>query len=49
MILKDFNLDNYLFETDKDQLSLEERSQVQKQLQREMAEIFYGRNYKLRR
>ncbi|AAU91959.1 S-adenosylmethionine decarboxylase proenzyme [Methylococcus capsulatus str. Bath] len=49
MILKDFNLDNYLFETDKDQLVPEERAHVQKQLQREMAEIFYGRNYKLRR
>jgi len=49
MILKDFNLDNYLFETDKDQLIPEERTHVQKQLQREMAEIFYGRNYKLRR
>lgn len=49
MILKDFNLDNYLFETDKDQLDSDERTKVQKQLQREMAEIFYGRNYKLRR
>jgi S-adenosylmethionine decarboxylase len=49
MILKEFNLDNYLFETDKDQLTAEERIKVQKQLQREMAEIFYGRNYKLRR
>lgn len=49
MILKDFNLDNYLFETDKDALSAEEREAIQKQLKQEMAEIFYGRNYKLRR
>ena len=49
MILKDFNLDNYLFQTDKDALSDEERQSIQKQLKQEMAEIFYGRNYKLRR
>jgi len=49
MILKDFHLDNYLFETDKDALPPQERTAIQKQLQREMAEIFYGRNYKLRR
>lgn len=49
MILKDFNLDNYLFETDKDALTPEERPLVQKQLTQEMSEIFYGRNYKLRR
>ncbi len=49
MILKDFVLDNYLFETDKDALLPEERIAIQKQLKQEMAEIFYGRNYKLRR
>jgi S-adenosylmethionine decarboxylase len=49
MILKDFVLDNYLFETDKDALLPEERVAIQKQLKQEMAEIFYGRNYKLRR
>ena len=49
MILKDFNLDNYLFETDKDALADEERQSIQKRLKQEMAEIFYGRNYKLRR
>jgi S-adenosylmethionine decarboxylase len=49
MILKDFNLDNYLFETDKDALGEDERQSIQKQLRQEMAEIFYGRNYKLRR
>lgn len=49
MLLKDFNLDNYLFETDKDALDEEERVQIQRQLNQEMAEIFYGRNYQLRR
>ena len=49
MILKDFHLDNYLFDTDKDALAPEERNAIQKQLKQEMAEIFYGRNYKLRR
>jgi S-adenosylmethionine decarboxylase len=49
MILKDFILDNYLFETDKDALTPDERKAMQRQLKQEMAEIFYGRNYKLRR
>jgi S-adenosylmethionine decarboxylase len=49
MILKDFVLDNYLFDTDKDALSPDERTAIQRQLKHEMAEIFYGRNYKLRR
>lgn len=49
MMLKDLSLDNYLFETDKGALAETEREQVQRQLNREMAEIFYGRNYQLRR
>lgn len=49
MILKDFNLDNYLFDTDKDALTPDEREAIQKKLKQEMSEIFYGRNYKLRR
>ena len=49
MILKDFHLDNYLFETDKDALADEERQSIQKRLKQELSEIFYGRNYKLRR
>lgn len=49
MILKDFILDNYLFDTDKDALIPDERTAIQRQLKQEMAEIFYGRNYKLRR
>lgn len=49
MILKDFRLDNYLFNTDKDAFTSEQRIAIEKQLQQEMAEIFYGRNYRLRR
>ncbi|TAN52390.1 MAG: adenosylmethionine decarboxylase [Methylococcaceae bacterium] len=49
MLLKDCDLDNYLFETEKDALDEDERVQIQRQLNQEMAEIFYGRNYQLRR
>ncbi len=44
MILKEFELDNYLFGTGEADLSPQEKTRVKKQLQREMAEIFYGRN-----
>lgn len=49
MMLKDLSLDNYLFETDKGAFDEKERIQIQRQLNQEMAEIFYGRNYQLRR
>jgi S-adenosylmethionine decarboxylase len=49
MMLKDLSLDNYLFETDKDAFDQTEKEQIQRQLNQEMAEIFYGRNYQLRR
>lgn len=49
MMLKDFNLDNYLFETDQGALLPHERQEIQRQLEQEMAEIFYARNYQLRR
>ncbi|WP_110926133.1 adenosylmethionine decarboxylase [Bacillus massiliglaciei] len=42
--LKDFDLDNYLFGYKKDTLSEEEREQITKRLDREMDEIFYGKN-----
>jgi S-adenosylmethionine decarboxylase len=45
MMLKEFNLDNYLFAPDDILLSDEERKMVQEKVYREMAEIFYGRNY----
>lgn len=44
MILKDFELDNYLFGTGEKDLTQNERRQIKRQLQREMSEIFYGRN-----
>ena len=44
MLIKSFELDNYLFGTGEADLSDKERRQVVKQLKREMAEIFYGRN-----
>ena len=44
MLLKDFELDNYLFGTGVDELSDEEQDQISRKLRREMLEIFYGRN-----
>ena len=43
-MLKDFELDNYLFGTGVDELSDEEQDQISRKLRREMLEIFYGRN-----
>lgn len=44
MLLKEFELDNYLFGTDSNKLSTEEAQMIKGQLKHEMAEIFYGRN-----
>ena len=44
MILKDFELDNYLFGIEEAELPAKQRTSIRKRLQREMAEIFYGRN-----
>jgi S-adenosylmethionine decarboxylase len=44
MILRDFMLDNYLFNIDADELNEKEQKQIRRQLKREMQEIFYGRN-----
>ncbi len=46
MLLKEFDLDNYLFGTGVDELTVKEEKQIRDRLQREMAEIFYGRNLK---
>ena len=46
MLLKEFDLDNYLFGTGADELTAKEEKLVRARLQREMAEIFYGRNLK---
>ncbi|RME34511.1 MAG: adenosylmethionine decarboxylase [Gammaproteobacteria bacterium] len=44
MLLKEFELDNYLFGTGVDELTEEEKSEIRERLRREMLEIFYGRN-----
>lgn len=44
MLLKDFDLNNYLFGMTKDELLPAERVKIEKKLRREMNEIFYGRN-----
>jgi len=46
MSLKEHDLDSYLFGIDKDDLSPREQRQINERLNREMAEIFYGRNMK---
>ncbi len=44
MLLKEFDLDNYLFGTGVDELTEEEKAEIRDRLRREMLEIFYGRN-----
>jgi len=44
MMLKNLNLNNYLFGKTKDDFSLEERKEHLKSLNREMKEIYFGRN-----
>lgn len=44
MLLKDFDLNNYLFEFRESDLSEQEANEIKWQLKREMLEIFYGRN-----
>jgi S-adenosylmethionine decarboxylase len=44
MILKEFNLDHYLFGTDKSSLSPKERYKIKNAIKKEMMEIFYGKN-----
>jgi S-adenosylmethionine decarboxylase len=44
MLLKEFNLDNYLFGTGKKELKPGEARRIKNKLKREMHEIFYGRN-----
>jgi S-adenosylmethionine decarboxylase len=44
MLLKDFELDNYLFGDATSNLSLEQRGQVEERVKHEMLEIFYARN-----
>jgi S-adenosylmethionine decarboxylase len=44
MMLKDINLDDYLFDIDADDLKPSVRKRIYQQLEKEMLEIFYGRN-----
>lgn len=44
MLLKEFDLDNYLFGTAKKDLVQGEKKKIKQSLKREMGEIFYGRN-----
>lgn len=44
MLLKDFDLDTYLFGTAKKELSVNDKRKIKHRLKKEMAEIFYGRN-----
>jgi S-adenosylmethionine decarboxylase len=44
MLLKDFDLDDYLFGIDAADLPEREQRKIEEQLRREMYEIFYGRN-----
>ncbi|MFN3234807.1 MAG: adenosylmethionine decarboxylase [Gammaproteobacteria bacterium] len=44
MILKEFDIDNYLFGAGEDEFSDKQLENIRTQLRREMLEIFYGRN-----
>lgn len=46
MILKEFDLDNYLFGTGVGELAADEQEIICERVEREMFEIFYGRNIK---
>lgn len=45
MMLKEFDIDNYLFEICESDLSETEKMYIEKELNKEMHEIFYGKNY----
>ena len=44
MMLKEFDLNNYLFNITKDQLTERQQIQIRRLLRQEMQEIFHGRN-----
>ncbi len=44
MLLKEFNLDNYLFGVKSGEIEQRERARIEKRLRKEMQELFYGRN-----
>jgi S-adenosylmethionine decarboxylase len=44
MMVRDFRLDDYLFDVEEETLSKREKDTITRRLQREITEIFYGRN-----
>ncbi len=44
MMLKEIDLDDYLFGVGKDALSVAEQRRIHTQVRKEMLEMFYGRN-----
>jgi S-adenosylmethionine decarboxylase len=44
MMLKEFDLDTYLFGVEARDLDAAERKRIRRRLEREMLEIFYGQN-----
>jgi S-adenosylmethionine decarboxylase len=44
MHLKEFDLDTYLFESTKSDLSFKDRQKIESQVRREIEEVFHGRN-----
>ena len=44
MMLKEFDLDTYLFEASATDLSFKERQKIEALLRREIEELFHGRN-----
>jgi S-adenosylmethionine decarboxylase len=44
MLIKDFDIDNYIFGVKKRDLESHDRKKVKERLKKEMLEIFYGRN-----
>ncbi len=45
MMLKEYDLDNYLFNLDAEDLNEKTKKRIERNLEREMKEIFYGRNF----
>lgn len=44
MHIKEFDLDTYLFEATKNELSFKDRARIEAQVRREIEELFHGRN-----
>ncbi|MBK8067066.1 MAG: adenosylmethionine decarboxylase [Rhodanobacteraceae bacterium] len=44
MHIKEFDLDTYLFEATKNELSFKDRARIEAQVRREIGELFHGRN-----